>query len=51
MTTAGQAADDDIEDRNNAVDNGSEDGADAVNNSHEDSANGLAYALELVVGQ
>jgi hypothetical protein len=37
--TAGQAADDDVEEGDDAVEDGLEDGGDGVDNAHETSAN------------
>ena len=47
VAAAGQAADDDVEEGNDAVDDGHADAADAVDNRHDDVADGLADALQL----
>lgn len=47
VAAAGQAADDDVEERDNAVDDGHADATDAVNDGHKDIADGLADALKL----
>ena len=47
MLAAGQAADDDVEEGNNAVDDGHADRSDAVDDGHKDIADGLADALKL----
>jgi hypothetical protein len=46
-TSAGQAGDDDIEQRDDAVNDCLEYGADTVDNGHEDIANGLEHSLDL----
>jgi hypothetical protein len=48
-TTASQAADDDVEECNDAVDNGHADAADAVDDGHEDIPDGLADATKLMI--
>lgn len=46
---AGQAADDDVEEGDNAVDDGSAGGADGVDNGHEHIADGAEDGFDLVV--
>lgn len=45
--SAGEAGDDDVEERNDAGDNGLQDRADAVDNGHQTGANGLEDGLDL----
>ena len=47
VAAAGQTADNDVEERDDAVDDGHADAADAVDDGHEDIADGLADALKL----
>lgn len=47
VAATGQATDDDVEERDNAVDDCHADAADAVDDGHEDIADGLADALKL----
>ena len=44
---AGEAADDDVEDGDDAVDNGLEDAGNAVDDGHDGSADGLEDRLDL----
>lgn len=46
-TSAGEAADDDAEERDNGVDDGFETGSDGVNNRHDAVADGAEDALDL----
>ncbi len=46
-TAAGQAGDDDVEERNDAGDDGLQNGTDAVNDGHEASTNGLEDGFDL----
>jgi len=45
--TAGQAADDDVEDGQNAVDDGIENGGDGVHDGHESATDGLEDGFDL----
>jgi hypothetical protein len=46
-TSAGQAADDDVEEGNNGIDNGLEDSGNGVNNGHDAVADGPEDGLDL----
>jgi len=43
---AGEAGDDDVEQRDNAVDDGHEDGADGIHDGHQARADGLADGFD-----
>ena len=45
---AGEGADDDVEDGDDAVDDGHDDGADAVHDGHQDRADGAEHRLDLL---